>query len=191
MGEWLDPWKDRGLVSEAAGVKLRRFAELILLWNPRVNLTGYKVLAEVQELLIGESVAALPVVGLTGGGRILDFGSGAGVPGLVWAICAPSCRVVSLESRRKKVNFQKEVLRELELEAEVIHGRFPEAVADRQFDVIVSRAIRFDPKLWKAGSHLLAPDGGRFVRFASGRAPAEDGWTVQAVTERTTLLIGR
>jgi 16S rRNA (guanine527-N7)-methyltransferase len=191
MGSWLDRWKDQGIVSDSAAAKLGRFADLIVLWNPRINLTGYKRQAEVEELLLGESIAALSAVRLEAGCRVLDFGSGAGVPGLVWAICVPEARVTSLESRQKKVNFQKEVLRELQVSAEVVHGRFPEAVAGREYDLVASRAIRFDPSLWGKGQALLAPKG-RFVRFASAPAPQpEAGWTATRVSDRTTVLIGR
>lgn len=178
-------WKEAGISPDAAS-KLSLFVDLILEWNARINLTGLRTRTEIEERLIGESVAALralPVSGKT----VLDFGSGAGIPGLVWAACDDSARITSLEIRQKKVAFQKEVLRTAGIDAEVVQGHFPEAVTGRQFDVIVTRAIRFSPSLWTAAEALLAP-GGCLVRFGTPRQE-EPGWSVLPISPGTTLLI--
>lgn len=182
----LQQWKDKGLLSDSAIDRLLVFADLIFQWNPKVNLTGYKKKEEIENLLLGESLAALPVLSL-GSKDVLDFGSGAGVPGLVWAIAEPSARITSLEVRQKKVAFQKEATRSLGIDAEILLGRFPETVRERKFDVIVSRAIRFSPHLWKEGERLLKPDG-LFVRFAA-RNQKEPEWRTIPISERSSLLI--
>lgn len=166
--------------------KLEAFAALIHSWNSRINLTGYKNVDDIQSLLIGESVAALRALEIRDC-DILDFGSGAGIPGLVWSIFEPTLRVTSLEVRHKKVAFQKEALRRLGLEAEVLCGHFPEAVASRKFDCIVSRAIRFDAPVWDQAKALLK-EGGRLVRFAAPEV-REPGWRTLPVSSRTSLLL--
>ncbi|HSP06815.1 MAG TPA: RsmG family class I SAM-dependent methyltransferase [Acidobacteriota bacterium] len=177
---------DAGALTREAVERLEEMAALIHAWNPRVNLTGYKSVSEIEKLLIGESVAALSVLKLERC-SVLDFGSGAGIPGLVWSLCEPSLRVVSLEIRHKKVAFQKEVLRRLGIAAEVVQGHFPEAVAARRFDCIVSRAIRLDARVWENSSRLLSPEG-RIVRFATPGV-VEEGWRALPVSEHTTLLL--
>lgn len=182
-------WKDN--LSASSLDKLSSFTDLILLWNSRINLTGYRTRQEIDELLIGESVLAMLKLRDEGiakaGSTILDFGSGAGIPGLVWAMLNQSIQITSLEIRQKKIAFQKEVVRKLDLKARIMLGKFPEAAAAERYDLIVSRAIRFDPKIWDKGRPLLNA-GGRFVRFAPGNA-VESDWQSMPVSDRTSLQI--
>jgi 16S rRNA (guanine527-N7)-methyltransferase len=166
--------------------RLSRFATLIHQWNSRINLTGYKTIQRIHDQLMLESAAALSILKLSNE-SVLDFGSGAGVPGLVWACCKSSLQVTSLEIRQKKIAFQKEVVREIGISAEVICGLFPAAVQGRQFDVIVSRAIRYDPSLWEECGSLLLPNG-VFVRFAAPGS-VERGWNSVPASSATTLLV--
>jgi 16S rRNA (guanine527-N7)-methyltransferase len=176
----------QGRISESALRNLESFASLILEWNQRINLTGFKERAQVEEFLIGDSLLALQFLPVSSR-EILDFGSGAGIPGLVWAMCDPTAKVTSLESRQKKVAFQKEVLRELRLEAEVLWGRFPETVVSRHFDLVVSRAIRFSPDLWANAEKLLNPRGS-LVRFSKPGQSLE-GWKTYQLSSESTLLV--
>jgi 16S rRNA (guanine527-N7)-methyltransferase len=184
-------WKDSRILSPDSLEKLSKFIDLILHWNSRINLTGYRNRKHVEELLIGESVLAAEALTdhglMTPSARVLDFGSGAGIPGLVWAALDLSIELSSLEIRQKKISFQKEVVRELNLKCKIISGRFPEAVSGQNFDLIVSRAIRYEPGIWGEGEQHLTPSG-KFVRFAPGDAK-DVGWTTLPVSERTSLLI--
>jgi 16S rRNA (guanine527-N7)-methyltransferase len=96
----LEQWKDKGLLTDETLLKLQLLSALIFEWNPKVNLTGYKTKEEIAEFLIGESVAALTALTVSGK-SVLDFGSGAGIPGLVWAILEPSARITSVEGSCK------------------------------------------------------------------------------------------
>lgn len=182
-------WKDN--LSPTSVSKLSTFTDLILRWNSRINLTGYRTREEIDELLIGESVLALRGLQKAGcvnnGSRILDFGSGAGIPGLVWSMMDLPIEITSLEIRQKKIAFQKEVVRELGLKARIILGKFPEAIFNERFDLIVSRAIRFDPKIWDQGRQLLK-HGGHFVRFAAANV-IETGSETVRVSDKTSLQI--
>ncbi len=140
----------------------------------------------MEGLLIGESILAARAFPMSGK-RVLDFGSGAGIPGLVWATYDPSIHLTSVEIREKKVAFQKEVVRKLQVKAEIIRGKFPESVSDRQFDVIATRAIRFSNQLWTQASLLLSP-GGSLMHFANPDVE-EKGWRSLPVSDRTSLLI--
>jgi 16S rRNA (guanine527-N7)-methyltransferase len=185
------PMQWKANLSSASLAKLSAFTDLILRWNSRINLTGYQNREQIDELLIGESVLAM--FGLQNaryvkpGTMILDFGSGAGIPGLVWAIMDLPVEITSLEIRQKKIAFQKEVVRDLGLKARVLVGKFPEAVSDERFDLIVSRAIRYDPKIWDQGRPLLK-GGGHFVRFATANV-IETGSETIAVSDKTSLQI--
>jgi 16S rRNA (guanine527-N7)-methyltransferase len=176
----------QGLINEGALQRLGRFVDLILEWNGKINLTGLRNRAEIEEILIGEAVLALQFIPISSR-EILDFGSGAGIPGLVWALCEPDARVTSLDSTQKKVAFQKDVLRETGGRAEILWGRFPKAVGGRHFDIVVSRALRFSPVHWEEAAKLLY-SGGHLVRFTTP-GPAQKNWTAYTLSERSNLLV--
>src|SRR5687768_12888200 len=106
----LKQWKSEGLLTQISYEKLTLFLDLLEEWNPKINLTGLRSRAEIEEILIGESILASRACPLTGR-RVLDVGSGAGIPGIVWKLYDPSIDLTSVESRAKKIGFQKEVLR--------------------------------------------------------------------------------
>ena len=182
----LTDWKSKGKLDPSAYDRLSRYTELLVEWNARINLTGIRKQSDIEEVLVGESLAAAERLSLSGK-KVLDFGSGAGVPGLIWAAYDPQVRLTSVETRQKKVAFQKEVARALLLPVEIVAGRFPDAVTGRKFDVVVSRAIRYSPELWQDALPLLEP-GGILVRFAGARA-SEQGWSSLRLTPRSSLLI--
>lgn len=182
----LKQWSSEGILPPVVFEKLNQFLDLLVEWNERINLTGLRSREEMERLLIGESVLAVRAFPMFGK-KVLDFGSGAGIPGLVWAIYAPSIQVTSVEVREKKVTFQKEVIRKLALDVELLKGSFPHVVRERQFDVISTRGVRFSAKIWAQALPLLAP-GGSFVRFANPNAQ-EPGWRTLPVSDRTSLLI--
>lgn len=176
----------QGLIDEESRQKLSSFADLLLEWNQRINLTGFQNRLEIEEILIGESILALRFFQVSGK-SILDFGSGAGIPGLVWALSDSTVVLTSVESTQKKVAFQKEVLRQTGSEAEILWGRFPEVVPARFFDVITSRAIRFSADSWDIARSLLNP-GGKMVRFAV-RGANPEGWLRHSLSDRSDLLV--
>jgi len=169
--------------------QLSLFASLVFEWNPRINLTGFKTRPEIEERLIVESVLSGKALGLTCE-KVLDFGSGAGIPGLIWAICFPASSVTSVEVRYKKTSFQKEFARQSRLlNLTVVTGRFPGAVSGERYDLIATRAIRFSANLWKEAKSLLS-SGGRLVRFGSGPEDPS-GWDPLPVSPNTTLFVLR
>jgi 16S rRNA (guanine527-N7)-methyltransferase len=182
----LSKWKDEGTLASGTFDTLQKFIDLLLQWNSRINLTGLGSREAIEEILVGESVLAAAAFPLSRK-RTLDFGSGAGIPGLVWAILDPSIRLTSVEIRAKKISFQKEVVRQLGLSAEVIQGKFPDVVRHRKFNVIATRAVRFDEKLLERCTSLLEPNGS-LLRFASSRT--DPGiWQAVPLSDKSSLLI--
>lgn len=107
-------------------------------------------------------------------GRVVDVGSGAGLPGVVVAIARPDCQVVLLEPLERRVRFLVEVVDRLALpNCRVVRGRAQEAPPDvRGADVVVSRAVAPLGRLagWCAG---LARPGGTFLALKGSSADAE------------------
>src|SRR4029077_15998140 len=111
----------------------------------RLNLTAVPK-AESWARHIEEAVALGEVTGLRAGDRIIDVGSGAGVPGLVLAVTHPGVAVTLLEADTRKAGFLTHVAGMLQLTAvTVVDRRAEEAAHDpslrERFDMAVSRAV--------------------------------------------------
>ena len=121
--------------------------------------------------------AAGAVAELEAVGRWADLGSGAGFPGIALAARHPGAEVWLVESRRKRAVFLERVLAEADLPgARVVHGR-SEALADGQFDGVISRAYR-KPMAYLADAARLLRAGGRAVLLTGdGEADAPEGFT--------------
>lgn len=99
---------------------------------------------------------------------IVDLGSGAGLPGIVLCIAAPTRRVLLVESRSSRVGFLEFVVDRLDLRnAEVFHGRVQNLAQQRAgaFHLATARAFAPMERSWEAAFPLLRP-GGRLVYFA-------------------------
>lgn len=144
----------------AAGV-LDAYLALLAEWNRAYNLTAVRDPAEMVQRHILDSAAALPCLG---GTRMLDAGSGAGLPGLVLAILAPETRWVLAESTGKKARFLAHAVRTLGLGERVsVHaGRVEDYPDTAGFDTVTARALAELPQLAEWLAPLLAP-GGRIV----------------------------
>ena len=119
-----------------------RFAEylqLLLKWNARTNLTAIRDPGEIVRRHFGESLFAaqhLPKCQ-----TLLDFGSGAGFPGLPIQLFHPGLRVTLAESQNKKATFLREAVRTLDLKTEVWAARVEAMPAALRFDVVTLRAV--------------------------------------------------
>ena len=140
--------------------KLLAYRDLLMKWNRVHNLTAIKNPQEVLVWHLLDSLAILPWVGQAG--RLLDVGSGGGLPGIPLAIARPSLFVTLVESAGKKVAFQRQAAIELGLiEVKSWQGRVEDfSVPEGQkFDWIVSRAFADLALFVTLTRHLLAEDG--------------------------------
>jgi 16S rRNA (guanine527-N7)-methyltransferase len=115
------------------------YLELLLKWNARMNLTAIREPEEIVRRHFGESLFAGGYVGR--GATLLDFGSGAGFPGVPVQLMRPDVQVTLAESQGKKTAFLREVVRALGLRSEVWAERVEAMPAERQFDVVAMRAV--------------------------------------------------
>jgi 16S rRNA (guanine527-N7)-methyltransferase len=131
---------------------------LIVKWNVRINLTAVRKPEQIVRRHFFESIFAagqIPKKVKT----LLDFGSGAGFPGIPIAICRPEIGVTLAESQGKKAAFLREAVRTLELKAEVWAGRVEEMAAERVFDAVTLRAVDKMAQACKVAGNRLAPKG--------------------------------
>ena len=111
--------------------QFRSYRDLLIDWQDRVNLTGIKdYSAIVEQLFIRSLRVAVPAGGNVStsgwfdGRRVIDIGSGAGIPGIPLKIVLPGAEVTLLEANEKKCDFMRLVVDELGLESvNVVNGR--------------------------------------------------------------------
>jgi 16S rRNA (guanine527-N7)-methyltransferase len=145
---------------EGARALLERYADRLLAWNRKVNLTAITSPGEVAEKHLVDSLLLLPA--LSGARTLLDVGSGAGLPGVPLACVRRDLAVTCCDSVAKKVAFVKAVAAELGLDVRAVAVR-AEGDPDREklprADAVVSRALA-DPESWvPLGVRYLAEGG--------------------------------
>lgn len=130
-------------LSDIQIAQLLGYHALIQKWNKVYNLTAIRDPAEMLTHHLLDSLAIVaPLVRKTEGATInmLDVGAGAGLPGVVVAICCPQVSVTCVDAVAKKMAFVQQVATELKLpNLKALHSRVE--VLTQKFDVITSRAF--------------------------------------------------
>ena len=134
-------------LSEQQDDQLLAYQAMIAKWTKVYNLTAVRDPAEMMTHHLLDSLAAIPALqrhldsaGLEQGSRLLDVGSGAGLPGVVIAICCPDIHVTCIDAVAKKMAFVQQVATELKLtNLSARHVRVE--TLSEPFDVITSRAF--------------------------------------------------
>lgn len=138
---------------------------LLLKWNARTNLTAIRDPEEIRRRHVAESLFASSLVP-EGARTLLDYGSGAGLPGIPIAVARPELAVTLAESQGKKAAFLQEAVRVLGLRAEVWPRRVEAMETARVFDVVALRAVdRMREACCEAVERLAA--GGVLLVFAT------------------------
>lgn len=120
--------------------RLRAFADAVIA-SPH-NLVSQRAKDELWERHVLESAALAEI--LPGPGRLLDVGSGGGLPGMVIALRRPDLEVTLLDSSQKKTTFLAEVIDELDVDVTVERGRAEDVRSGplgQSFDVVTARAV--------------------------------------------------
>ncbi len=137
--------------------QLLGFIKLIEKWNKAYNLTAIRDREEMARLHILDSLAIAPHIE---GKRVIDIGTGAGLPGIPLAICLPEINFTLLDSNAKKTRFVQQVVLELKLKnVEVLHSRVENYHPEKTYDAVLTRAFAGLSDIVKLTAHLLAKDG--------------------------------
>lgn len=141
-----------------AAAQMDAFLALLLAWNARVNLTAVRDPETIVRRHFAESLVAAEHIP-SDVKTLLDFGSGAGFPGIPIAIARPEVAVTLAESHGKKSAFLREAVRTLGLRAEVWAGRVEQMPAERVFDAVTLRAVDKMPQACRLAVPRLAGGG--------------------------------
>jgi 16S rRNA (guanine527-N7)-methyltransferase len=160
---------------------LAYLAELIR-WNKAYNLTAVR---DPQEMVFRHILDAYSVQPYISGTRIIDVGTGAGLPGIPLALANTEQFYVLLDSNGKKIRFLQHVVGELGLlNVTPVQSRVADYEEDTWFDTVVCRAFTSLAEFVANSGHLAAPEG-RLVAMKGKLAEAEReaipaDWVVQA-----------
>lgn len=142
-----------------------RYRDMLHERNQRVNLTAVRDFEGIERRLILESLRLVPIIEERAGeGRIMDLGSGGGIPGIVLAIALHDYQFTLLDATGKKVKFQQDVIDTLELpNVRAIQGRAEELAHDinwrNSFDVVSARAVTSLSALMELGLPFVSMKG--------------------------------
>ena len=161
-------------LSEETAEQFMTYCDMLLDWNTRVNLTAITDPLEVVRKHFADSL--LPAALIPAGARVIDVGTGAGLPGLPMKLLRPDIELTLLDAQNKRIRFLEEVCAALGISAQCIHARAEDGARRielrERFDVALSRAV--------AGAAVLAEltvpflkVGGRSLMYKGPQAAEE------------------
>ncbi len=158
-----------GIQLEAQQIQqLDAYCRLLWDWNAKLNLTRHTDYERFVSRDVVDSQALAQF--LEPGERILDVGTGGGVPGIVLAIVRPDLKVELSESVAKKARATAAIVTELKLPVTVHHARAEQVLEQKSFGTLVVRAVAPLAKLigwfnpyWESFNRLLVIKGPAWV----------------------------
>jgi 16S rRNA (guanine527-N7)-methyltransferase len=151
-------------VGPTAHARLARFVELLLRENRRVNLTAIRTAGDAWRLHVCESLALLPLVDRLHPERLLDLGTGGGIPGIPLACACEGLELTLLDATRKKLDAVERIVSQLGLKGvRTLWGRAETLAHDaayrERFDVVTARAVAALPTLVEYAAGFVRPGG--------------------------------
>ncbi len=135
---------------------LLAYLRLLHKWNKAYNLTSVREMNAMVTRHLLDSLACLPYLY---GSRLIDVGTGAGLPGIVLALAEPKREWVLLDSNAKKVRFLTQVLIELKpSNVEIVRARVEDYRPERLFNTVITRAFGSLAMLVQLTRHLCAEE---------------------------------
>ncbi len=159
---------------------LDAYREALWRWNQQLNLTRHTDYEKFVGRDVVDSLAFEPF--LEPAARVMDVGTGGGVPGMILAIVRPDLELTLTESVAKRARAAEQIAAEVGLAVRVVHARAEEVLGEEMFDVLIARAVAPLTKLltW------LAPHWDHFGELLVIKGPA---WTAERERARAAGLL--
>ncbi|MGN1112859.1 MAG: 16S rRNA (guanine(527)-N(7))-methyltransferase RsmG [Acutalibacteraceae bacterium] len=156
--------------------KLDIYAEMLLEWNEKINLTAITDSEGIAIKHFYDSLTPLWYLNIPKNARVIDVGTGAGFPSIPMAIVRPDLRFTLLDSLNKRLTFLNEVCTRLDINADLVHMRAEDAAQKPEyrecFDVSVSRAVAALPVLCEYCIPFVRKNG-MFIAMKGAKAEEE------------------
>ena len=148
--------------------QIQRYADLLKGAGIERGLIGPKEGDRIWERHIANCIPITTI--LPQNVRLVDIGSGAGLPGIVIALARPDLKVTLVEPLQRRVDFLNEIVAELAIPVEVIRGRAERV--KKQFEIVTARAVAPLEKLIQISWHMI-PKGGSLMAMKGESAASE------------------
>ena len=203
--------EEQGIEStEEQLLQFDRYAELLVEWNERMNLTAITEPDEMMRKHFLDSAVLLSYVSLPKNAAVIDVGAGAGFPSVPCAILRPDLKLTLLDSLNKRITFLSALCSALGIPAECVHARAEEGgrmpLLREQFDLATARAVAHLRELSeyclpfvKVGGLFAALKGPDLeeelseakpaIRLLGGRIEQVEEYNLDKVGKRTFVLI--
>lgn len=146
--------------------RLVAFADLLRRWNGAFNLVSR---GDIDRLIPRHLLDALSLTPRLRGRRVVDLGTGAGLPGVPLAIAMPELQFTLVDRNERRVRFVQQARIELDLaNVEPVVSDFASFRPATLFDTVVSRAVAKPAELWRVASPLLAAEGIAVLQVGAG-----------------------
>ena len=146
MNHGEDPWdtlcKWFPDLKQESWTKLNQYTSILREWNAKINLVSRKDTDRIEIKHLAHCLTITKFLRLMPKARLLDVGTGGGLPGIPLAICYPEARFTLMDSIGKKVMVVEDMVKRLDLHnAEVIRGRVEELPKKKSYDFVIGRAV--------------------------------------------------
>ena len=176
--QFIEALKEKGIdLSDKQVAQFRKYFELLVEWNEKMNLTAITDLEGVYLKHFYDSISASFYFDFTNVKSICDVGAGAGFPSLPIKICFPHLHVTIVDSLNKRITFLNHLSEELQLDqVAFVHARAEEFGQNAQYrekyEVVTARAVARLSVLSELCIPLVKP-GGNFVALKAAAGPEE------------------
>lgn len=135
--------------------QFRALGPLYQEWNEKINVISRKDMESLYEKHVLHSLSIAAVFEFPAGAKVIDLGTGGGFPGIPLAIFFPEVQFHLVDSIGKKIKVVEAVKEGLQLDNVTTQHTRAEDIKNRQFDIMVSRAVAPLKDLWNWGKPLL------------------------------------
>ena len=146
MNDSGDPWKTLHSwfpdLEKEAWSKLQEYCDLLREWNAKINLVSRKDANRIEIKHLAHCLSITKFLRLMPKARLLDVGTGGGLPGIPLSICYPQARFTLIDSIGKKAMVVEDIVKRINLtNVEVRRGRVEELPSKKTFDFVIGRAV--------------------------------------------------
>lgn len=192
--------------------KFEKYAEVLIDWNKKINLTAITEPKEIAIKHFFDSLTIFNTVNIKENAKVIDVGTGAGFPGVPMKIVKEDINLTLLDSLNKRLKFLKELSSELNIEVSLVHARAEEAALKEnyreKFDIAVSRAVaplnvlvEYCLPFVKVGGDFIAMKGSQgqdelqcaqnAIKLLGGEIKKTEEFTLPDESRRTIIVINK